>query len=55
VERSIELRSCFFVATSIKRRITYNRSLSSIDRATIARSNRVALYRPYSTPPLHLR
>ena len=32
MERSIELRSCFFVATSIKRRITYNRSVSSIDQ-----------------------
>jgi len=31
-ERSIGLKSCFFVATSIKRRITYNRSVSSIDQ-----------------------
>jgi hypothetical protein len=36
-ERSIGLKSCFFVATSIKRRITYNRSVSSIDQALAGR------------------
>jgi hypothetical protein len=34
VEQSIEMRSCFFVATSIKRRITFNRSDGSIDQAS---------------------
>jgi hypothetical protein len=35
-ERSIGLQSCFFVTTSIKRRIPYNRSVSSIDQALLA-------------------
>ena len=31
----MELKSCCFVATSIKRRIPYSRSVSSIDQALL--------------------
>jgi hypothetical protein len=32
----IDRQSCFFVTTSIKRRIPYNRSVSSIDQALLS-------------------
>jgi len=37
VEWSIDRKYCIFVTTPIKRRIPYNRSVSSIDQALLAR------------------